>query len=60
MATRPRGSLARAARLARYLVEDAGGLVVDIVYGARDALTQLARAARRQLRRVSKSPSRRG
>jgi hypothetical protein len=60
MATRPRGSLARAARLGRYLVEDAGGLVVDIAYGARDALTHLARVARRQLRRVSKAPPRRG
>jgi len=39
------------ARIGKYLIQDAGGIVVDVVYAVRDAVARRRRSARRRDRR---------
>jgi hypothetical protein len=50
MTAESRGPLARWARLGKYLIEDAGGILADVAYALRDAFGR-RRPARRAGRR---------
>jgi hypothetical protein len=45
--------MARLARISKYLIEDAGGIVADVAYAVRDVVTR-RRSSRRQGRRSTR------
>jgi hypothetical protein len=56
-----RGPLVRLARIGKYLIEDAGGILADVAYALRDAVTRRRSARRVQRRaRARQTPHRRG